>query len=238
MKNPDSKGTKKSRFQNQFGSTRRRGATKPAPLFPFQAGRVKLDSVHTRRVATFLLGAWLGGSLMMILIQTANVHFTTSLLATPSDQATAFMKHSPAQPDMALAMKYQASEQNRRYQDIWEDVQFGLAIILAATLFLGTQRRIFPMVICGLMLVMLIFEHVGVTPELAFRGRETDFPPGNAAVDPLVRMYALGQVYAWVEGFKLILGILLAGYLFIFRTRRVRKSAEPVDQPRHSQIGL
>ena len=191
--------------------------------------------MHTRRVATFILGVWLGGSLMMLLLQTANLHFTASLLATPSDQAAEFLKHG-AQQDYALMMHYQAAEQNRRYEDIWEDVEFGLGAILAATLFLGTQRRIFPMAICGLMLVMLIFEHVGVTPSLGYRGRETDFPPGNAAVDALVRMYALGQIFAWVEGSKLVLGILLAGYLFIFRARRIRVKSDSIDQPHHSQI--
>ena len=196
---------------------------------------VKLEFVHTRRVAAFILGAWMGGSLMMLLLQTANLHFTSSLLATPSDQATQLLKRG-SQEDYALMMHYQAAEQNRRYEDIWEDAEFGLAAILAATMFLGTQRRIFPLAICGLMLVMLIFEHVGVTPELAFRGRETDFPPGNAAVGPLVRMYALGQVFAWVEGAKLLLGTLLAGYLFIFRARRTRVKSDPLNQAHHSQV--
>lgn len=197
---------------------------------------VTLEFVHTRRVAAFLLGAWLGGSLMMILIQTANLRFTSTLLSTSSDQATAFMKQGAPQQDFGLILKYQASEQNRRYTEIWEDTQFGLALTLAATMFLGTQRRIFPMVFCGLMLIMLLFEHVGVSPQLAYIGRETDFPPGSTNLGLLVRMYGLGQIYAWVEGSKLVLGVLLAGYLFIFRTRRTRKQVSPIDQPHHSPI--
>jgi hypothetical protein len=192
--------------------------------------------VHTRRLAAFLLGVWLGGCLLMILIQAENLRFTSSLLSTPSDQAAAFLKKAGSQQDFALMMRYQAAEQNRRYADVWEDAQFGLGLILAASLFLGTQRRMFPLVVCGLMLVMLIFEHLGITPELAFRGRDTDFPPGNAALGLLVRMYALGQVYAWVEGSKMVLGVLLAGYLFIFRARRTRKQIDSIDQRHPSHI--
>lgn len=174
---------------------------------------------------------------MMILLQVANLRFTASLLSTPSDQAAAFLKKSASPQDYTLMLKYEAAEQNRRYADIWEDVQFGLGLVLAGTLFLGTQRRIFPMVVCGLMLIMLTFEHVGVTPELAFRGRAADFPPGNTSTDLLVRMYAIGQLYAWVEGAKLVFGILLAGYLFIFRARRSgRRSTDVVEEPRRSPI--
>jgi hypothetical protein len=191
--------------------------------------------MHTRRVATFALGAWLGCSLLMILLQIANLRFTASLLATPSVQAAAFLKKSGSQ-DFALMMHYQAAEQNRRYGEVWEDTQFGLGIVLAGALFLGTQRRIFPMVVCGLMLLMVLFEHIGISPELAFSGRATDFPPGNAAVDPLVRLYALDQVYAWVEGAKIVLGVLLAGYLFIFRAGRTRKQVDAISQSQ-SHVG-
>lgn len=187
--------------------------------------------MHTRRVATFVLGAWLGCSLLMILLQVGNLRFTASLLATPSQEAAAFLKKAGSQ-DFALMMHYQAAEQNRRYGDLWEDTQFGLGIVLAGALFLGTQRRIFPLVVCGLMLLMVLFEHIGVSPELAFRGRETDFPPGNTALSSLVRMYALGQVYGWVEGAKLVLGVLLGGYLFIFRAGRTRKQLDAITHSR------
>ena len=187
-------------------------------------------------MATFLLGVWLGGSLLMILIQAGNLRFTTSLMLSPSDQAAQFMKKAASPQDVALLLRYQAAEQNRRYLYIWEEVQFGLGLILAACLFFGTQRRIFPLAFCGLMLIMLMFEHIGVTPELAFRGRETDFPPGNATYALQVRVWALDQVYAWVEGAKLVLGVLLSGYLFVFRARRTRKQLDAIDFPYHSKV--
>jgi len=169
----------------------------------------------------------------MILIQVENLRFTASLLPSSSDQATEFMKKAGAAPrDIELLMKYQAAEQNRRYSYTWEQSQLFLALILGGCLFLGTQRRVPPMVFCGLMLIMVIFEHFSVTPELAFRGRQADFPPGGAANGVQLRVWALNQVYAWVEGTKLVLGFLLAGYLFIFRVRRTRKQTDAVDSGR------
>ncbi len=185
--------------------------------------------MHTRRVATFLLGAWLGGSVLMILIQAANLHFTDALLSAPSDQAAAFLKHAGSPQDLAAMLRYQAAEQNRRYDEVWQDVQFGLAVILAAALFLGTQRRIFPLAICGLMLLVLIFQRTVVSPELSFRGRATDFPVENAPSNALLRVSVMRQVYGWVEGTKLLLGIVLAGYLFIFRVPRNRQRTDLPD---------
>jgi hypothetical protein len=190
--------------------------------------------MHTRRMAGFLLGVWLGGCVLMILIQVANLRFTASLLSTPSDQAAEFLKKTGPPENVQLLLRYQAAEQNRRYSYVWEQAQFGLALILGACLFLGTQRRIFPLVFCGLMLLMVIFQHLGVTPELAYRGREADFPPGNASYDAQTKLWALDQVYAWVEGTKLVLGTLLSGYLFIFRPRRTRKVLDASEFPLQS----
>ncbi len=192
--------------------------------------------MHTRRMAGFLLGVWLGGSILMLLIQVENLRFTPSLLFTPSDQAAELLKKTGPRQNVEMLMRYQAAEQNRRYSYIWEEAQFGLALILAGCLFLGTQRRLFPMVFCALMLLSVIFEHVGVTPELAYRGRQADFPPGNVSYSVQTRVWALDQVYAWVEGTKLALGALLSGYLFIFRAGRTRKQINAIDFPEHSHM--
>jgi hypothetical protein len=192
--------------------------------------------MHTRRMAGFLLGAWLGGSILMILIQVENLRFTASLFATPSDQAAELIQKTAPRENLQLLMRYQAAEQNRRYSSVWEEAQFGLALVLGACLFLGTQRRIFPMLFCGLMLLMVIFQHLGVTQELAYRGREADFPPGNSSYSVQTRLWALYQVYGWVEGSKIVLGTLLSGYLFIFRARRTRKQIGAIDYPQHSHI--
>jgi hypothetical protein len=150
------------------------------------------------------------------------------VLANPTAQSLAVLKKTDPKPNVELMMRYQAAEQNRRYSFIWEEVQFGIALLLGACLFLATQRSIFPIMFCSLMMLMVIFEHFGISPELAFRGRETDFPPGSLSDSARAGVWALGQILAWVEASKLVLGCMLAAYLFIFRVRSSHRRTRSV----------
>jgi hypothetical protein len=192
--------------------------------------------MHTRRIAGFLLGAWMGGSVLMLLIQSANQRITEYVLASPSAQSLAALKKTDPLENVELLMRYQAAEQNRRYSSIWEETQFGIAFFLFACLFLATQRNVFPMLFCGLMLLMVIFEHFEISPELAFRGRETDFPPGSLSDGARAGVWALGQILAWVEASKLVLGSLLAAYLFIFRARSSHKRSRSIGSQQMTAV--
>ena len=90
----------------------------------------------------------------------------------------------------------------------------------------------------GAMLVLLLFQHFGVASELAYRGRETDFPPGNASVGPIERLRALQAIYYGAELVKLIAGGILASYLFVFHTSRrgSRKEVNAVDHADHRHV--
>jgi hypothetical protein len=94
-----------------------------------------------------------------------------------------------------------AVEQNRLYFRTWEEVQIGLGAAFAVCLFLGTQKQIAPLISCALLLLLVLFEHFGLTPGLT------------------------NSLYAGVEGAKLILGGFLASYLFVFRTRQRAREA-------------
>ena len=112
------------------------------------------------------------------------------------------------------------AEQTRRLTYTWEEGQILLALALGGCLLLATQRRIFPLILCGLMLILVVFQFGAISPEIAYRGREADFPPGSNNIGTVTRLLALQQVYFGVEVVKLIAGGLLASYLFVFRTSR------------------
>jgi hypothetical protein len=192
--------------------------------------------MHTRRMATFLLGAWIGCSILMALMQPDNLRTPARILLAPSDQAAQIMKKLNTE-ESRLLLHYMAAEQNRRYLYIWEECEIGLAVALGICLFLGTQKRIFPLVCCGLMLLLVLFKHFAIGPEMLYRGREADFPPGNATFGTQARLWALDEVYVFVQGAIFLLGGILASYMFIFRTRRVRKSVDS-DVPDHSPAGI
>jgi hypothetical protein len=98
--------------------------------------------MHTRRVATFLLGMWLGCSVFMGWIAMENSRFHTGV--------------------GSLA----AADQNRLYFRTWEEVQIGLGVALAVCLFLGTQKLVAPLICCALLLLLVLFEHFGLMPGL------------------------------------------------------------------------
>lgn len=170
----------------------------------------------------------MGGSVLMLLIQSANQRITEYVLANPSAQSLAVLRKTSPQQNVELLMRYQAAEQNRRYSSIWEEAQIGIAVLLGTCLFFATQRNIFPILFCSLMLLMVIFEHYGISAELAFRGRETDFPPGSLSDSARAGVWALGQIFVWVDASKLVLGSLLAGYLFIFRVRSSHRRSRSI----------
>jgi hypothetical protein len=184
--------------------------------------------VHTRRISTFLLGAWILGCVLIDYISVRALESAGIVLNSPPEpvgQIVGKLGYDSA----AQFVRHSVMEQMRRLSYTWEEGQILLALALGGCLFLATQRRMFPLVFCGLMLTLVLFQHIALSPEIAYRGRAADFPPGSVDMGINLRLLALQQVYFGVEVVKLIAGGLLASYLFVFRTqRRSRKDREPV----------
>jgi hypothetical protein len=191
-------------------------------------GHGTLEQVHTRRIASFILGAWVAGSLFMLFISIQNARSANALLLSPLPEAAKIMDDA-GRDRAALLLRHAAAEETRSALFAWEKVQIPLAIALGGFLFLGTQKRIFPLVLCGAMFALVVFQHLGISTELAYLGRETDFPPGDALIGPQKRMIALEEVYYAAEAIKLVAAGILASFLFVFRARRARKEIVTLD---------
>lgn len=163
----------------------------------------------------------------MLFIAVQNFRSPSLIMDSPMPPAGQMVK--TLGPDQArLLLSHFAAEQTRHYFRLWQRAELVLGVALAGCLVSATQKRLFPLFLCATMLVMVLFQF-GITPELIYRGREADFPPGNAALGAVARVWALQQVYAGVEAVKLFAGGLLASYLFVFRTsRRSRKEVNAV----------
>jgi hypothetical protein len=171
--------------------------------------------VHTRRVAAFFLGAWIAGCLFMAYVAIYNLRSYDAILHSNLPPAARIVHDLGDQPAALLLRK----------------AQIGLGLLLLGALFLGTDRRILPLVLGGIMLAMVLFQNFGVEKELSYRGRETDFPPLNTDFTARQRVWTMHQIYLSVEGVKLLTGCVLGGYLFMFRARRRRRSEDTIDQP-------
>ncbi len=187
--------------------------------------------MHTRRISTFLLGAWILGCLLMVFITVRSMESASAVLSSPPAPVVEIVKKL-GYDTTAEFVRHVMAEQTRRLTYSWGEAQILLGLALGGCLLMATQRRIFPLVLCGLMLVLTLFQFGAVSPEIAYRGREADFPPGSTNIGTVTRLLALQQVYFGVEVVKLIAGGLLASYLFVFRTqRRSRKDRNPALSP-------
>ena len=184
--------------------------------------------MHTRRIATFLLGGWIGASLFMAFVEIQRLRSPGLVLGQPIPPA-AKMIETLGQQDAQLLLRHLALEQIRHDSYVWEEFQLVLALVLGVFLFLGTKKRALPLLLCGVMRALVLFQHIAATPELIYQGRETDFPPGNSALGPMARVWALQQMYAGVEIVKLIAGGVLASYLFAYRSPQRRRSMDTID---------
>src|SRR5450432_3745045 len=149
--------------------------------------------MHATRVATFLLGAWIGCCVFMDLLALQNLRLAGDAINSASPVVAGIIRKSGPE-QIALLLRHFAAEQYRYYFSTWELIQIPGALLLAAALYLAAGKHWIPQMLCGLMLALVLFQ-LAIQPELTFRGREADFPPGNRALGTQARVWALTEVW-------------------------------------------
>ncbi|MEO8052730.1 MAG: hypothetical protein ABI833_20160 [Acidobacteriota bacterium] len=180
--------------------------------------------MHLTRVATFLLGVWIGCCVFMDLLAVQNLRLVGRVINSASPAAIEIIQNS-GEGKIALLLRYFAAEQYRYYFSTWELVQIPLALLLAGILYLAAEKRWIPQILCGLMLALLLFQ-LAIQPEITFRGREADFPPGNQVLGTQARVWALTEIWIGAESGKLLFGGLLAAFMISYKSRRRSRRVE------------
>jgi hypothetical protein len=183
--------------------------------------------MHYRRIASFLAGAWIAASIFMGMVATGNFHTVDRLLSAPSPAAARVIT-TLGHDNARMFLRYLASEENRRYFDQWELAQIALGLFLVAALYLGTQVNRLILGTAGMMVILVTFMHFFLTPEITFLGRGLDFvlpDQGNRS-----RFWVLHGLYSAAEVLKLVLGTIVAVYLFRFKAKSRRSLTEELDE--------
>jgi membrane protein YdbS with pleckstrin-like domain len=195
--------------------------------------------MHTRRVATFLLGGWLGCSIFMMLVALENIHSSDLVVLSPVGPVAGMIK-TLGEDKVTQLLQHHAAQETRSLYYTWEQAQILLAVVLGSFLYFATQKRMLSVALCGVMLCLVLFQYLAITPELAYRGREADFPQAAGSSGVMVRTLLLYQLMVASEGVKMVVGCVLASYLFAFRTSRRRSSSrseiDTIDYADHSHI--
>jgi hypothetical protein len=186
--------------------------------------------MHYHRIAAFLSGCLILGSLFMIFVATQNFQTVDRVLATPPPEA-AQMFQTLGPDNSRLLLRYLAGEENRLFFVTWELAGIGLGIALTAILLFAIRSGLLAGLAGGLVIITG-FQHFRVTPEMISLGRLVDFGAGagSAAYSQFWRLHGL---YGVLEVVKLVLLTVVAGFLLWRPTRA--SAAVQGDRPTSRQ---
>ena len=191
--------------------------------------------MHYRRIAAFLLGTWLAGSVFMTFVATGNFGTVDTVLKS-AEPPLSNMIQTLGKENARLFLRHLAGEENRSYFQTWEIAQFIVGVLLTGLLWIKVANRLLAG-LSGAMLILVLFVHFKVTPEIAWLGRSIEFIPGTAESQARNQFWRLHTLYGVIELVKLLLGVLIAGFLFTMRRRgRARVDVDAVDYSDHRHV--
>jgi hypothetical protein len=189
--------------------------------------------MHTRRVASFLVGGWILGSILVALLSLQSTGAMDRILSSPRPEARGTVK-TLGEDNTRMLLAYESTEQNRIVSETWEWMELAIGVGLTVILLTATHVNRLVIILCAVMLILVVFLRFVLTPEIAYLGLEADFNTVGGAADSVSIMRG---VYAALNGLKIALGLVVAGYLFVFKTKTSsRQKVNPVDHADHGRV--
>ncbi|MGA2183344.1 MAG: hypothetical protein ABSH47_09960 [Bryobacteraceae bacterium] len=180
--------------------------------------------MHLRRIAAFLLGAWLAGSLIVLIVCFSNLTSVGEAMENADADAQRMLTHIGSESARMLLGSLVAAE-NTRLLSGWELTEAPLGILVVVMLFLERPLR-FLVLLPAAMLLLVGFEHVLLTPEIAWLSQALAFARAGTALAQRGRLDNMHRIYGFVEAAKLLVGFALAILIFVMRSgRRSRRSS-------------
>jgi hypothetical protein len=180
------------------------------------------------RIAALLLGAWLGGSFLLIYLAVNGFEHATATLTAPPPQLASTLEAIPQSSQRAL-LRYVAVEQNRFYFDFWESAELVMGFVLILILFFGMESRLMSALTLGMVLVVT-FQHLLISPELNWLGRSIEFIPWSTQSQPRDQFWRLHTMYILLDFLKIALGGVIGMLLITAQRRRRNRFQEDDDE--------
>ncbi len=171
--------------------------------------------MHTRRLASLLIGAWLLGSLLTSFVISPAMQRQTEAIVTSPPSALAKDIEDLGADVVRLMLRYQASEAVRFVDQIWGIVQLGIAASLLATVVFTAHRSRFLVIAALLMAVLASLQVLYLVPTLQATGRHLDFLPLSANSLERDTNHNFRVWFDVLELVKLLAGFAIAGRLVI-----------------------
>jgi hypothetical protein len=172
--------------------------------------------IQFRRLAALLLGAWLGGSILIDVVATENFNTIDPFLQTPGNVSASAELNKIGRDQARLLLRRNAGEENTWIFINWERIEVALAGVLFLVLLFGERPQKLLMALCLGMVAVIGGQHFFLLPQIADLGRKVDYLPAS---DPdSVKFWKFHGIYAGLEIAKIVLGIVFAARLaFRFR---------------------
>jgi len=139
------------------------------------------------------------------------------ILAQPDPAATLRIKVL-GKEEARLLLRYEASEMNRYYLEIWEIVQVVLGALFFFFLLFGTTEGKFSLALALVLLILILIQRFLLTPELNAIGRLLDFSSPVMVHGERARYRVVHAAYLAIEAAKWAIQLLLA-WLLVGRSR-------------------
>jgi hypothetical protein len=183
----------------------------------------------SRRVATFLLGIWIGCCVLVDLLALQTGSVANQFLDNGDDRGGALVAKA-GKENLAIVLHHVSLEQTRVLLGNWELAQLLLAIGIGILAIFSDQKKRLPMLMCLAMAVIVAGQAFLITPQWADVGRGLDWIAESSAPAMANRMAMFAQTYAGLEAVKLLIGGGLASYFFamestVKRSHRSRSSS-------------
>jgi hypothetical protein len=173
--------------------------------------------MHTRRLASFLLGAWLLGSILLAFVVAGqNFAQVDRILDTPPGQISKDIDELGA--DVVRQMfRYQAAETNRFLFQVWGIVQLGIGLAFLTTVTITAHRNKVLTLLGLLMLLITCAQALYIVPAMTALGRQFDFLPPTANSPERDTHRSLHIWSEILEVIKLLAGFIVAARLLFDR---------------------
>jgi len=195
--------------------------------------------MHTRRIACFLLGLWLGGGLFMAWVGWQNRLNAARLVTEPHPAAVLPLK-AIGVASARLLTAWQAEEQTRFYYETWETGQILLGVFFFLFLLFGTREDQYSLLLAAILLAVTAVQRFWLTPQVSALGRAADFVPAAGHSLERAKMNVLRNAYSVSEIVKGLCGVALTIRFVLGRrrgsSREVRQKLDLIDKANYGHI--
>ncbi len=174
--------------------------------------------MHLRRIAAFLLGAWLAGSVLVLIVCYNNSASIDLAIENTDSEAKQFLAQT-GNTSARMFLGSLVAMENSRLLSGWELTQAPLGVLIMVMLFFERPSRLL-VALPILMLLLVGFEHLLITPEIAWLSQALVFVPDNAGFVARAHLDNMHRIYGFTEVVKLLVGAALGVLLFMMRSGR------------------